>query len=310
MRAPIAGSNRLSFIEFQLPSLTAVPPDGNGWLHEIKHDGYRTEIIVECGHARALTRRGFDWSSKYALVVEAAAKLKVNSAIIDGEVIVFNGDGRSDFAALRSAVRWQPERLVFMAFDLLHLDGMDFRGRPLIERRVALSALIGGHKGGVLQFNEHVAGGGTAFFREVDRLGLEGMVSKRVSSPYRSGRTETWLKTKCYEEAVYEVAGVLCEPGRPTVAYLVTPDANRRYVGGAYVALNDQMLERLWARVQSKASAVKGVEAKRGTQRLKPGLIARVRCLKGEAKLQHATLQEVADRFEEFTFARRFDSDI
>jgi ATP-dependent DNA ligase len=102
---------RLSFVDFQLPSLTDQPPEGDGWLHEVKHDGYRTQLIVEQGRARALTRSGYDWSQKYMPVVDEAARLKAKSAIVDGEVIVFDDHGVSDFQALRSAIRWQPERL-------------------------------------------------------------------------------------------------------------------------------------------------------------------------------------------------------
>src|SRR3954468_24091588 len=115
-------ADRLSFVDFQLPTLSDAPPEGDGWFHEIKHDGYRTQLIVERGKARALTRRAFDWSAKYASIVEAAAALPAKSAIIDGEVVVFNDNGLTDFQALRSAMRGAPARLVFIAFDLLHLN--------------------------------------------------------------------------------------------------------------------------------------------------------------------------------------------
>jgi bifunctional non-homologous end joining protein LigD len=292
---PAGASSRLSFIDFQLPSLSDAPPEGDGWIHEIKHDGYRTQLIIERGKARALTRRAFDWSAKYAPIVEAAAALPVKTAIVDGEVVVFNEKGQTDFQALRSAMRWAPGRLVFIAFDLLHFNGEDLRKLPLIERRSRLAALLMQGDGGAIQFSEHVLGSGACFFREVDRLGLEGMVSKRASSIYKSGRTETWLKTKCFTESVYEVAGVLREPGRPAVAYMVTPDAERRYVGGAFITLNAELRERLWARVQAKARPVKGVGAKAGIQWLKPGLIARVRYLKGEEGLRHATLRQIVE---------------
>lgn len=290
-------ADRLSFIEFQLPSLSDTPPEGDGWIHEIKHDGYRTQLIVERGKARALTRRAFDWSDTYRPIVEAASTLPVKSAIIDGEVVVFNDKGLTDFRALRSAMRWEPGRLVFIAFDMLHLNGEDLRWQQLITRRARLAELLlrADSAGGAIQFSEHVHGDGGAFFREADRLGLEGMVSKRASAPYRSGRTETWLKTKCFTESVYEVAGVLREPGRPAVAYLVTPDKQRKYVGGAFITLSQELRERLWSRVRANAKPVKGVEAKPGTEWLKPGLVARVRFLKGEQTLRHATLQEVGE---------------
>lgn len=121
------------------------------------------------------------------------------------------------------------------------------------------------------------------------------MVSKRTSAPYRSGRTETWLKVKGYEESVYEVAVVLRERGRPATAYVVTPDREKRYVGGAFININQEMRERMWARVQAIRKPVRGVEAKPGTEWLEPGLLARVRHLKGEDKLRHASLQEIAE---------------
>jgi bifunctional non-homologous end joining protein LigD len=109
-----------------------------------------------------------------------------------------NEAGLSDSSTLRSAMRWQPERLVFVGFDLLYLDGKDLRPRPLIERRAALEKLIG-DASGAIQFSHHIGGSGHAFYEAIDRMGIEGMVSKRASAPYRSGRTESRLKVKCYE---------------------------------------------------------------------------------------------------------------
>ena len=285
---------RLRFIEFQQPTLVETPPEGDGWLHEIKYDGYRTELLIEFGRCRAFTRRGFDWTEKCGPIVEAAGRLPVKSAIIDGEVLVMNDAGLSDFSTLRSAMRRQPERLIFVGFDLLHLNGKDIRSRPLMERRIELENLIG-EASGTIQFSHHIACSGDAFYEAIDMMGVEGMVSKLASAPYRSGRTESWLKIKCYEETDYEIAGVLREPGRPLVAYMVTPDKERRYVGGAHIALNQEMRERLWSRVNAKAKPLKGVKVKPGTQWLKPGLVGRVRHLKGEQQLRHATLQEIRE---------------
>ena len=146
----------------------------------------------------------------------------MKSAIIDGEVIVLNDKSVSDFSTLRSTIRWQPERLIFVAFDLLHIDGEDLRFKPLIERRARLQEIV--PDDGAIQFSRHVIGNGKEFYAAAERLGLEGIVSKKASAPYRSGRTETWLKVKCFEESDYEIAAVLREPGRPNVAYMVTPD--------------------------------------------------------------------------------------
>jgi ATP-dependent DNA ligase len=110
-----------------LHSVSATHPDrrptGDDWLHEIKFDGYRTELIIERDEARAFTRRGFDWTEKYRPIAGAAASLPAKAAIVDGEVVVLNDKGLSDFSTLKSAMRWQPSRLIFVAFDLLHLDG-------------------------------------------------------------------------------------------------------------------------------------------------------------------------------------------
>jgi hypothetical protein len=112
-----------------------------GWIHEVKHDGYRTLLIIERRKARACTRNGFDWSERYAGITKGAAKLDCRSAIIDGEVIVQNKNGVSDFDALKSAIRWRPQSLVFCAFDLLHLNSKDLRELSLIERRAGLKEL-------------------------------------------------------------------------------------------------------------------------------------------------------------------------
>src|ERR1044072_1191133 len=112
----------LSFIPPQLPSLTDRPPEGLGWIHEVKHDGYRTLLSIEHGKTVAYTRNGYDWSARYPLIVSTAAKLRCRSAMLDGEVIVQDRRGASDFDALQEAIKSKPGRLIFYAFDLLYLD--------------------------------------------------------------------------------------------------------------------------------------------------------------------------------------------
>jgi bifunctional non-homologous end joining protein LigD len=168
---------RLRFIEPQLPSLVDQPPEGNHWIHEVKHDGYRCIVIVERGGARVFTRNGFDWSERYPSIVRAASKLRCKSAILDGEAIVQDGNGLSDFEALRSAMRWQPHTIILYAFDLLHLDGRDLRQQTLTERRAKLKALIGNATENRIQFSEEFDGDGHACSKPVlsERL--------RASSP-------------------------------------------------------------------------------------------------------------------------------
>jgi bifunctional non-homologous end joining protein LigD len=134
-------ATRLRFIEPQLPSVVEQPPEGKHWIHEIKHDGYRSQVVIERGQVRVFSRSGYDWSDRYPGIVHAAAKLPCQSAIIDGEAIVQDGDGASNFEALSSAMRRQPNSIILCAFDLLHLDGKDLRQQTLIERRASLKHL-------------------------------------------------------------------------------------------------------------------------------------------------------------------------
>jgi ATP-dependent DNA ligase len=125
-----------------VPKLVRQPPEGDEWLHEIKYDGYRTQIVLDGAGARAFTRRGFDWSDRYRGLLAAASELRCSSVALDGEAIVQDQHGRSDFNQFAEAMASRPNDLVFMAFDLLHLNGKDMRQLPLIERRAALVELV------------------------------------------------------------------------------------------------------------------------------------------------------------------------
>jgi ATP-dependent DNA ligase len=183
---------QLGFIQPQLATLVEHPPKRANWIHEIKHDGYRTLLIVDRREARAYTRNGFDWSDRYPGIIRAGLKLGCRSAIIDGEVIVQDADGASDFEALSSAIRWQPDKLILYAFDLLHLNGRDLRSAPLLERRAKLNELI--PREHPFLFSEEFTGDAAAFFKACADHQLEGIVSKLASSKYRSGRSKTWLQ--------------------------------------------------------------------------------------------------------------------
>jgi hypothetical protein len=153
----------LEFINPQLATAVDHPPPRAGWMHEVKHDGYRTLLIIERHKARAYTRNGFDWTERYSGITKAAANFDCRSAIIDGEVIVQNEHGGSDFEALKSVIRWHPQRLIFCAFDLLHLNATDFRDRPLLERRAKLKELVPSEH--PFLFSEEFTGDAAAFFQ-------------------------------------------------------------------------------------------------------------------------------------------------
>ena len=200
-------TSRLRFIEPQLASSVEKPPEGKHWIHEIKHDGYRSQVVIERGQGRVFSRNGHDWSDRYPSIVRAAASLRCKSAIIDGEAIVQDGDGRSYFESLQSAIRVRPYSIILYAFDLLHLDGKDFRQQTLSERRAALKNLVGAEAESRIQFSEEFDGDGAAPFKACAERVLEGIVSKHALAPYRSGRSKTWLKTKCFTQSIFVVIG-------------------------------------------------------------------------------------------------------
>ncbi len=184
-RSPPAG-----FIQPCQPTLVAHPPAGPGWLHEVKHDGYRLLARKDADRVRLWTRYGTDFTGRLPAIADAVRALPVDNALIDGEAVVFRPDGHSDFAALRTKAGGEQAALV--AFDLLNLDGEDLRQRPLEERREALARLVAGVDG--IRFSEAVATEGATVFAHACKLGLEGIVSKRAGSRYRSGPSRNWLK--------------------------------------------------------------------------------------------------------------------
>jgi DNA ligase D-like protein (predicted ligase) len=229
---------RLGFIPPQLPSLTDQPPEGAHWIHEVKHDGYRTMLVAERGNARAYTRNGHDWSDRYPGIIAAARKLPCLNAVLDGEVIVQDAHGVSDFEALQAALRSRTAPLIFYAFDLLHLDGKDLRETPLIERRAKLPKLLGMHPASPLQFSEEFVGDAAAFFRACAAHELEGIVSKLATSRYRSGRSKTWLKTKCFAESELTLLGIAVT-ARPERSVHFLPSQNV-----ATLSMQDQLSSR------------------------------------------------------------------
>jgi ATP-dependent DNA ligase len=135
-------------------------------------------------------------SDRYSSIVHAASNLRCRSAIIDGEAIAQDGNGASDFDALNSAMRWHPDSIILYAFDVMHLDGAELRQQPLSVRRSILKHLIGQDENSRIQFSDEFVDDGAALFEACTKHGLEGVVSKLATAPYRSGRTKTWLKTK------------------------------------------------------------------------------------------------------------------
>lgn len=202
------------FIPPQLCRLVDRPPSGPGWGHEIKFDGYRLQLRVAGGKAVLKTRKGLDWTAKFAAIAGEAATLP--DAIIDGEVVALDRHGAPDFAALQAALsERKTDDLVFFAFDLLFDGDEDLRPLPLSERKARLEALLARQDGlAHIRYVEHFETGGDAVLKSACRLSLEGIVSKRLDAPYRSGRTDTWTKAKCRAGHEVVIGGWATNEGR------------------------------------------------------------------------------------------------
>jgi bifunctional non-homologous end joining protein LigD len=181
-------------IEPCLPSPAKAPPAGPGWIHEIKHDGMRIMARRDGAGVRLITRNGNDFTSRFPFVVAAISALPARSFLIDGEAIVTNGDGLAVFDLIRH--KRHGEAAVLCAFDLIELDGEDLRRSSIEYRKRKLAKLVtrSAHLGIVV--NEHYEGDGEIVFKHACKLGCEGIVSKRLGSLYRSGRSPLWVKVK------------------------------------------------------------------------------------------------------------------
>jgi bifunctional non-homologous end joining protein LigD len=179
------------FIHPCQPTVASMPPSGSGWAHELKHDGYRLQIHVRNGRVRLYTMNGADWSKRYPLIIRDAAKI-AGSAIFDAEVVWLDSDGVPNFEALHSRVN--DERASALAFDLMMRNDDDLRRKPYLERKAALRKLL--HHGRGIQYVEHAEGHGDKLYAAACRLGLEGIVSKKLDAPYRSGKSKLWIKVK------------------------------------------------------------------------------------------------------------------
>ncbi|HEX8165196.1 MAG TPA: DNA ligase [Beijerinckiaceae bacterium] len=175
------------------PMLSRVVPAGSGWIHELKHDGFRILARRDGGRVRLWSRSARDHGAAFTAIASALGRL-AGDAVIDGEAVAHSPAGLPDFHALLS--RAGGAAACLYAFDLLFLDGKDLRPLPLSERRARLAALLDGAPA-ALKFSEHLEGGhGEAMFREASRMNLEGIVSKRLDRPYKSGRCPHWVKVK------------------------------------------------------------------------------------------------------------------
>ena len=195
----------------QLAMLADSIPKGDQWLHELKFDGYRLLCFVKSRHARLLTRAGNDWTSSFPEVAEAIAKLPIESAVLDGELVALNERGVPSFQSLQNALRTsRSRRLQVYLFDLPYCNGYDLRQVPLIERKALLQQIVEQQPkrtSNLIGFSVHALGDGSTLFEKACELGMEGIVSKQTDSAYIAKRSSAWLKIKCIQRQEFVIAG-------------------------------------------------------------------------------------------------------
>ncbi|WP_394653427.1 DNA ligase D [uncultured Sphingomonas sp.] len=270
------------FRPLQLCTLVDSVPTGNGWLHEMKYDGYRALIVVAGGKAKVFTRTGLDWTDKFPGIAAAAARLPVDSALIDGEVVAFK-DGKPDFSTLQNAISSGGDGLAMFAFDLLELDGEDLAPRPLVERKDRLRPLFDGADD-TLRYSEHVVGSGEKLFEAMCAEGFEGVVSKQADAPYRGTRTKGWVKTKCTLRQEFVIVGwsESDKAGRGFRALLLGLNGPNglRYAGKVGTGFSSESMLDLRAKLDRLARKTAPVDvpraAARGAHWVSPKLVAEV----------------------------------
>lgn len=244
-------------MEAELATLVERPPSGDQWLHEIKFDGYRMLARVEDGKCRIVSRTGKDWTASFATIADAAARLPIASAWIDGEIVVMDAKGRTSFQALQNALsEGASAKLVYRVFDLPYVNGYDLRDVPLETRKALLGKIAA--NGTLIRYSDHVKSNGPDFFGEACKLSLEGIVSKRADSPYRARRGHDWQKVKCALRQEFVIGGYTDPQGSRAgfgALLLGVHEARAlRYCGKVGTGFDDATLTKLAARLRDLAT--------------------------------------------------------
>lgn len=303
-------------VEPCLALLSSKAPNGRDWSYEIKWDGYRVALHIEPGErVRIITRGGHDWTSRFPVIAHDALELGVDSAILDGEAVVVDERGAPDFGALQKALGgFGGTRIVtqaiFYAFDLLYLNGHDVRGLGCEERRGILEDILGDSPHNSIHLSEDINADGPAFLRMACEMGLEGIIAKRRSAPYRSGRGGEWLKIKCVQSESFIIIGYEASTeafggvGRILVA--AREGSQLVYVGSAGTGFTDASaiaLRKQMDRIITEKPAVNMTGRSKAYRWVKPELVAEIefRAWTDDGKLRHASfkgLRESADETE------------
>jgi bifunctional non-homologous end joining protein LigD len=257
-------SRGVALPEFLPPSLATLrdkAPGGEGWVHEIKFDGYRIQARLDHGEVKLLTRKGLNWAGKFPNIAAEVASLPAETALIDGEIVVENESGVSDFGMLQAALKdGERERFIYYVFDLLHRDGEDLSREPLIARKAALKELLDdAGSTGAIRYSEHFDADGGAVWQQACNMALEGIVSKRADAPYLSGRSDTFLKIKCANAQEFVVGGFSPATAMPrAIGALVVgyyKDRQLVYAGRVGTGYTHSTARDLWKRLHAMTVA-------------------------------------------------------
>lgn len=270
------------FRSLQLATLVDSVPTGSGWVHEMKYDGYRLLIALGGREARAYTRSGLDWSERFAPLLAEAAKLKVRTALIDGEAVVLDAEGRSSFQSLQNALKSAPDSIDYFAFDLLELDGEDLTGLPLLDRKARLAKILP-KAAKHIRYSDHIDGSGETLLQSFCAAGLEGVISKKSDGRYIGSRAGGWLKAKCIKRQEFVIVGWTPSDKSRSFRSLmlgVHEKGELRYAGKVGTGFDTQELFRLQAMMkplERKEPTVKAPRAEtRGAHWIEPKLVAEI----------------------------------
>jgi bifunctional non-homologous end joining protein LigD len=272
------------FVEPALATRVEAPPKGDDWIHEIKYDGYRMLAAVSGESVRLYTRNGLDWTGRFQPIAEALAALDLKDVLIDGEAAVAQADGRTDFSALQKSLENGVAKGVsYFAFDLLAEGAKDLRKHKLRERKARLAILLAKARAPI-RLSPYFEGHGGEIVEAFRGKGLEGVVSKKAESPYRSGRSNSWLKVKLVNEQEFTIIGFQPSAKGRAFASLMLADkdgAKWRYRGNVGAGFDDRALasisEKLAKLARPKAAFEVPREAARGAKWVDPKLVAQVR---------------------------------
>ncbi len=287
----LPGEKQPTFLKPQLATEVEVPPDATGWIHELKLDGYRMQARKDGSAVQMLTRSGLDWTDRVKSVAAEVARLPVDNATLDGEVVVLNESGTTNFADLQASFQEGARNpLTYFCFDLLHLGGHSPRDLPLLQRKALLTQLLQHADAASLQVSEHLSANGLEMFHKACELHAEGIISKKASAPYTSGRSSAWLKSKCLHEQEFVIGGFTLpgkgNTGGPGLGALLLgyyDDAGKLvYAGRSGTGFTQkfarELRQRLEAiRIAKTAFAQTTPEARRGAIWVSPTFVAQVR---------------------------------